>query len=479
MCNQLNWLLRITSLCGPLLLSAQSRIPLTVDDQRQLVYPYIYRITVENDRNQSSVLTGFKPAGYAGIITALHGLTLPGKLTFTVVRYAEASGRTLEPTYPTKKGKVEISYIDFDHDMAYLSCSDLETAGGLSFARNPRLTGGQLLRVFGYPDRNSLENKEPKVYSPPLMKLREIVNDETLDKLKQRNSPSIESRVIQLPPDGIRQGDSGGPVMNEFNEVVGVANGGAFTDMGNPAISWAQLISGLPKQLFDDHEVRNQFVALTRRPVQLLMSKGQIRTNKKLYADNETPRLTIGGTLSRPLWFSNDGVKLGDYGELNAAFDAYAETRLQDRLLGGIYVSSRYLQYQLVQEFSHNLPLPSGERQQHKGPMIDLFGLQISRLISQGTVHNAYIGAGGLYVPGGSQKAQLLTNARVFAGYRLYLGPKRKFGLELRAAWIHQNTVRDLIRPRFGIGQIERNQLIPLNQWYLCGGLTYSIYRPE
>ena len=477
MCNQLNWLLRVMCLLGPLLLSAQSRIALTVDDQRRQVYTYIYRLTVENDRNQSSLLTGFKPAGYAGIITALHGLTLPGKLTFMVVRYAEGSGRTLEPTYPTKKGKIEIAYIDFEHDMAYLSCSDLETAGGLVLARNPQLTGGQLLRVFGYPDRNSLENKEPRVYSPPLMKLREIVNEEALDKLKQRNSPSIESRVIQLPPDGIKQGDSGGPVMNEFNEVVGVANGGAFTDMGNPTISWAQLISGLPKQPF--YEIKNQFEALTRRSIQLLMSKEQIRTAKRLYTANETPRLTIGGTLSRPLWFSNDGVSLGGYGELNAAFDAYAEWRLQERLLGGIYASSRYVQYRLVQEFSNNLPLQPSEQQQHKGPVVDLFGLQISRLISQGTVHNAYIGAGGLYVPGSSSKAQLLTNARLFAGYRLYMGPKRKFGFELRAAWIHQNTMHDVIVPRFGIGQIERDQIIPLNQWYLCGGLTYSIYRPE
>jgi hypothetical protein len=487
--KQYYWFLMALCLIWPLIVSAQPRKSYSLDEQREEVYSYIYRITVENDHNQTSVLTGFKPKGYAGILTALHGLTLPGKLTFMIVRYAKGSGRTLDPTFPTKKGKVEIAYVDFDHDIAYLTCSDLVTDGGLDLAQNPVGKEQKKLRVFGFPDRNSLESKEPDVYSPPVMKLDEIVNDKAIKKLTDRSSPKPDVSVIQLEPGGIKPGDSGAPVMNEFNQVVGVANGGAFTDLGSPSIAWAQLINGLPRIQVKDakgqpiREVNRRFQELTKLTVQLLMSNQQIRTDKKLYGDNETPRLTIGGTFSRPFWFNNEGIKLGAYNQLNAAFDAYLETRLKEKWLGGIYISSRYLQYQVTQTSAHNLPPPNGDRQQHQGPAFDLYGLQLSHIWHRGTVHNAYIGAGGLYVPdrvfNDYKDARLLNNARIFTGYRLYLGPKRNLGLELRAAWIHQNTKQVVINRRLGIADIIPDQLIPLNQWYLCGGLTYSFYRHQ
>lgn len=439
----------------------------SLDLQRKEVSDYIYKLKVRNNQGKESVLTGFKPAGYAGIITALHGLTLPGDPKITAILYADASGRS-ESVYK----KITLTQVDIANDVAFLHCAELATAGGLPFSKRPIPMGGKTLRIFGFPQINSLKGRERRIDTPPVMVLEDILDDAARGQLSRRNSPALLTKVLQLEPASIYKGDSGGPILNEFNEVVGVANGGFFNNAGDKVTAWAVLISGVP-QTFADPSGR-PFRQLVENNVQELMSDWSVTQQRDKYA-KETPIFTVGGVISKPFSIGTNGLHIDtDFQNLSGAFDAYAEGRLMNNLMLGGYASSNYLQYRIIRQFDQNIPL-QGESAVATRRLVDLFGVQTSLLFNRGLLHQAYVGGGGLYLGKATEQRQLLNNYRLFLGYRVYLGLKRTFGLEFRAMRLTQNEVREEWTPVLGNAKVTRI-VKPLTSYYVCAGLTYSIY---
>ncbi|QJW90610.1 trypsin-like peptidase domain-containing protein [Spirosoma taeanense] len=438
-----------------------------LDLQREEVFDYIYKLKVKNNRGQESVLTGFKPAGYAGILTALHGLTLSSNPAITAIRYADASGRS-EKIYK----KVTLTHVDIANDVAFLSCPELSAKEGLPFSRRPILMGGKTLRIFGFPQINSLKGRERRIDTPPVMVLQDILSDPAKSQLSRRNSPALSTRVLQLEPASIYKGDSGGPILNEFNEVVGVANGGFFNNSGDKITAWAVLISGVPQAPV---EVDNRaFRQLVENNVQELMSDWSVAQHRDQY-DKETPVFTIGGVLSKPFSIGANGLHIDtDLKNLSGAFDAYAEVKLVNNLMLGGYASSNYLQYRIIRQFDQNIPL-QGESAMATRRLVDLYGVQTSLLFNRGLLHQAYVGGGGLYLGNTTEQRQLLNNYRLFIGYRVYLGLKRTFGFEFRAMQLTQNEARDEWQPVLGNATIIHT-VKPLTSYYVCAGLTYSVY---
>lgn len=448
--------------CWPAIAPAQS----SLDQQRKAVFDYIYKLKVKNKKGQESVLTGFKPAGYDGIVTALHGLTLPDNPTITAVRYADASGRSVK-IYE----HITLTYVDIANDVAFLSCSDLPK-GGLPFSTRSIPAGGKTLRIFGFPQINSLKGRERRIDTPPVMVLDDILSPSAKSLLESRNSPALSTPVLQLEPASIYKGDSGGPILNEFNEVVGVANGGFFNNAGDKVTAWAVLIRDIPK--IPAQTSSGPFRHLTETNVQELMSDWSVAQHRDKY-DKETPVFTVGGVVSKPFSIGANGLQIDtDLKNLSGAFDAYAEVKLIRNLMLGGYASSNYLQYKKIRAYDQNIPL-QGESNEVTQRLVDLYGAQVSLLFNRGLLHQAYVGGGGLYLGDQNEQRQLLNNYRLFVGYRVYMGLKRTFGLEFRLMRISQNEAQNQWQPVLGNAQISR-VIKPLTSYYLCAGLTYSLY---
>jgi hypothetical protein len=76
-----------------------------------------------------------------------------------------------------------------------------------------------------------------KLRRAPLVPLRDLVPDEVLNLLNDRNSPNPQVRVLSLESGNLLPGHSGGPVLNESGRLIGMADGGLKG--GTVQISWA------------------------------------------------------------------------------------------------------------------------------------------------------------------------------------------------------------------------------------------------
>lgn len=470
-------LLMLGWLIGPTAVRAQ----LTLDQQRINASPYVYKLVIYSGKNEVGTMTAFKIAGYDGLLTALHGLTVPSvtleNLRFVAFRYSGyGDGKETERI----NANLKLQGINVAADLAFISYAGNTPAKlwsskeGLKLAQDP-VTGGNNVRVFGYPGVNILIGRNHETQAPAVHRLMELVTPESAVKLGQRKSPVLDQSVVNIGLTAIYSGDSGGPVFNMAGEVVGVANGGDFNLMRERLRSWAVLPKNIPVAEVSDLQ-KAEFRRLSGNGLQILMSESNpIEVD---YNPIETPRITVGGTLSRPVWFMDGGVK-GDWNfrNMNGRFDGYAEVKVGNRLLAGAYLSSRYLQYSVLKAFNYSIPLQA-ERTIRQAKSLDSYGVQLSALVARRVRSNSFVGAGFFPVLGNSEAARLRFNYRLFGGYRFYATPKRRLGLELRLMQVGQNVIQYSYRPTFGIARVTR-EIKPLTQWYVCGGLTYSVYRRE
>ena len=175
---------------------------------------------------KSRTQTGFRVRGRKGVITALHGIA--GCAT---VKAQSKQGPILSNT-------LSASEIDIENDLVFLTSDELKAGSddGLSLATNDSFTPLQSVKVTGHPYGIASITTQLILRDPPVRPLRDLLTEDALSALSTRQSPAPNISVLSVQG-AIVPGNSGAPVFNSNNEVVGVANGGLFG--GTTDITWA------------------------------------------------------------------------------------------------------------------------------------------------------------------------------------------------------------------------------------------------
>jgi Trypsin-like peptidase domain/Right handed beta helix region len=186
---------------------------------------FVYTVTVpKTAKHKALVQTGFRLAGTKGIITCLHGLAD----ATTVTAYNE-SGDLL-------KGLV-VSLVDVRADLVLLRSDELEArpADGLRLS-SAEIGAGTEVIVFGHPVGINLYRKTANVATPAHRPLSDLIPPSSAIAFGERHSPASDMMIISI--DGnLVPGDSGAPVLDAQNGLLGVVDGGLLG--GAAAISWA------------------------------------------------------------------------------------------------------------------------------------------------------------------------------------------------------------------------------------------------
>jgi Trypsin-like peptidase domain len=175
----------------------------------------------------SRMLTAFRMAGTKGVVTALHGVSDCAEIQAT-----NRSG-------PALLGTLKVYDVDTAHDAARVSSAELEQlqADGLQPASESDLSGGTPALAIGYPLSTDLEDSAVPVTipNPPLRILGDMLNTSTRQSLRDVGSPDVSAQVLFVVG-FISPGDSGAPIINKDDRVLGIVSGGLGQGSG---ISWA------------------------------------------------------------------------------------------------------------------------------------------------------------------------------------------------------------------------------------------------
>ena len=204
--------------------------------------------SVWSDRRTET--TGFRLEGKKGIITALHA----------VVGYQDISAVGGEGGEIYFKN-LQLSKADIDHDIALLSSEEDQRIklNGLP-AAGPR-PSYERLYLIGYPlslPRPVTGNINIRI--PPITKLFTLLPSSIITRMKERDSPSVEVNVLLLEGTAL-PGQSGAPILNGENKVVGIINGGLQVGTG---ISWAIPLEDIKFQPVA--AIRDELARLSKMP---------------------------------------------------------------------------------------------------------------------------------------------------------------------------------------------------------------------
>ncbi|MCI5141569.1 MAG: serine protease [Candidatus Electrothrix sp. ATG1] len=202
--------------------------------------------------NQKTETTGFLLRGKKGVITALHG----------VVGCKNIIAVGGETTYFDLK----LIRADIAHDIAILSSTELQRIQQFNSSSLPTAApqpSYEGLYLIGYP----LGLPHPisgniNIRIPPLTELWKLLPVSNVRILKERNSPDISINVLNLEGTAL-PGQSGAPLINGENQVVGIINGGLRG--GTVGVSWAIPLKDIQLQPVD--AIREELVRLSKLPL--------------------------------------------------------------------------------------------------------------------------------------------------------------------------------------------------------------------
>lgn len=205
--------------------------PVLARSESDGIASHIYRIRVGQCRYApyERQLVGFRvrDSKLIGIVTALHGVADCTSIT------AEAT-----PQGPGSFTNLEIVKVDIERDMALLWTGQMDslTIDGLVPETEFSSTRFQGVMVWGYPAGvNGLQRTPLTVQNRDT--LNNLITPEITNYLKKRKSPTPQIEVLKLSGGHLAPGDSGAPLINANQRLVGVGNGGL--DQGRIEIAWA------------------------------------------------------------------------------------------------------------------------------------------------------------------------------------------------------------------------------------------------
>lgn len=192
--------------------------------------PFVLRIRTagcpHEPRNYQQ--TGFIVKGLPGVVTALHGVAGCSSITAATDDFNDNDMVGLE-----------IYMVDIERDVAIL------TPGGLRVSANAKgftvatvsSSSYRKLQVIGYPAGVTVQDRIPDAQVLERKNLAALVPPRYQTPLKARSSPALEISVLNVKSAQLVPGHSGGPIITDKGEIVGVANGGLLS--GTVEIGWA------------------------------------------------------------------------------------------------------------------------------------------------------------------------------------------------------------------------------------------------
>lgn len=204
----------------------------------QAQYRYIYTIRAAGcpgmKAGEVRILTGFKFRfqSQTGIATALHGVCGCSSIT------AQDHRRN---TYK----QLDLVLADIDSDVAVLTSDRFRNTGSSGLTGDRTLSSeslkDQVVTIYGHPlglEKIVLDD-ELRVRKTPVVELKRLLETEDYADLKERSSPALSKRVLNLSGN-VLPGHSGAPVI--FNDkVIAVVNGGLRG--GTVGTGWAVPLS--------------------------------------------------------------------------------------------------------------------------------------------------------------------------------------------------------------------------------------------
>ena len=277
----------------------------------QSIEENIFKITVGCGIGcKQQLQTGFRLKNYKGIITTLHGLS--GATTITAEN---------QNGLPFKK--LWISQVDFSRDIAILTNDDLEKlplTQGLSQINNENISTTSFYSSYAHPFGVKLvPRNDIKLSNPALVTLIDRIPKEEQQIYKDRRSPLLSIRVIEMRYN-FGNGESGAPILNQQNQVIGINDGG-FASIN---ISWAIPIFDI--QLNRNVDL-NAISQLKATPVKLHSYQIDIESISKMSIDDLSERFQS--------WYFSL-MKINPNNEKTKATDLFDKSTISDRFFNSL-----------------------------------------------------------------------------------------------------------------------------------------------
>jgi hypothetical protein len=181
----------------------------------------VVRVPARNCENNAHNGSGFLYGSSNRVLTALH--VIAGCSTFSV--YHEKTGDTITARVFKTYRKADLAVLKLDTRIA----APTLTKATIQPSYNDRLL------VLGYEaNARTMDDTELRMTSGS-NKLADMLNDKSINQLRSVGMPSVNLEILRF--DGhLIPGISGGPILNQSGEVVGIADGGL--ESGTASISW-------------------------------------------------------------------------------------------------------------------------------------------------------------------------------------------------------------------------------------------------
>jgi hypothetical protein len=190
---------------------------------------FVYVVTIPSTQHHTSLIqTGFRLLGTKGIITALHGV-------------ADGKNFSALNEQGDKVNNLSIVSVDIPDDLALLRSKELEDRDDEGLVQSAKVIAAHVeLYVLGHPVGINLYRKTVHAGDPVFKHLDREIPPDSAEAFEARKSPSDEIRILNIE-DPLLPGDSGAPVLDADDHVVGIVDGGLF----GGGISWAIPMSNL------------------------------------------------------------------------------------------------------------------------------------------------------------------------------------------------------------------------------------------